>query len=459
MTRRTDNRGKERYRRATITASTAIISQALAVLIAFISVPLTVHYLGAERYGIWLTISSLITWMAMTDFGIGGQALVNAIAGADGKDNRLLAREYAAAAFWSLFLISTVLGVAFLAGFNHVPWKAVFRVSNAVNSAELNQACGLTLAFFVLSFPLNMLNSVYSAYQDGFVSNLWAIAGNLSALLGLLYVTQLHGGLPQLVIALCGTRLLVTATSAIYMFGHRYPWLAPWPSYVRVIRIKRLLSLGSKYMVTQLAGLSMNQSQPIMITQILGPSYVVVFVVLQRLLNIPLTLLYMALTPLIPAYSEARARDDFRWIRGALKASVLLSSAIGLVMTLVLGLSAKAIIRIWAGPAAVPASGLIVAVAVYILLAVMATPIGQVLSGLEEVAVLAVANGLCALLTLVLGIFFLKIGGLSGLGWAMAVAYLVTCLPIPLYRVVKMSRTWTIVRETEEPELQTANTA
>ena len=50
--------------------------------------PLTVHYLGAERYGVWLTISSLLTWMSMTDFGLAGNALVNVLAEASGKDDQ-----------------------------------------------------------------------------------------------------------------------------------------------------------------------------------------------------------------------------------------------------------------------------------------------------------------------------------------------------------------------------------
>src|ERR1700753_2279254 len=96
------NRGLERYRRAGITASTSFLSKALTIVISFVSVPLTVHYLGAERYGVWLTISSLLTWMALTDFGIAGNALVNVIAEADGKEDRGLAREYTASAFWML---------------------------------------------------------------------------------------------------------------------------------------------------------------------------------------------------------------------------------------------------------------------------------------------------------------------------------------------------------------------
>src|SRR6202022_1717225 len=77
LTKSSGSRGGERYRRAGITASSSFITKALNVVISFLSVPLTVHYLGAERYGVWLTISSLLTWIAMPDFGLSGTALIN----------------------------------------------------------------------------------------------------------------------------------------------------------------------------------------------------------------------------------------------------------------------------------------------------------------------------------------------------------------------------------------------
>src|SRR5271168_4802514 len=94
------DRGLERYRRAGITAYASFLSKALTIIISFASVPLTVHYLGAERYGVWLTISSLITWLSMTDFGLAGNALVNVLAEASGRDDREGAQHYAASAFW-----------------------------------------------------------------------------------------------------------------------------------------------------------------------------------------------------------------------------------------------------------------------------------------------------------------------------------------------------------------------
>ena len=75
-----------------------------------------------------------------------------------------------------------------------------------------------------------MVNSVYSAYHDGFVSNVWGIAGNALALVSLVVVTQFQGGLPLLVIALSGTRMAVAMGSGWYAFFRRYPWLAPAPS-------------------------------------------------------------------------------------------------------------------------------------------------------------------------------------------------------------------------------------
>jgi hypothetical protein len=179
VTRASSDRGRERYRRAGMTASTSFVSKALTILISFVSVPLTVHYLGSERYGVWLTLSSLLTWMALTDFGLAGDALVNVLAEADGSDDRKAACEYAASAFWALTAIALILGAVFLVTFNWIPWRTVFHVSANVPTQELNQACALTLALFLLGLPLSVQNSIYNAYQDGFAANVWGIASNV----------------------------------------------------------------------------------------------------------------------------------------------------------------------------------------------------------------------------------------------------------------------------------------
>src|SRR5271163_642267 len=153
FTQSSGSRGGERYRRAGITASSSFITKALNVLISFLSVPLTVHYLGAERYGVWLTISSLLTWMSMTDFGLAGNALVNVLAEASGKEDQAGAQQYTSSAFWALTGVSVISGIVSVAFFRYIPWREVFRVSAATSTQELQTACALTLLFFVLAFP------------------------------------------------------------------------------------------------------------------------------------------------------------------------------------------------------------------------------------------------------------------------------------------------------------------
>src|SRR6266404_776308 len=184
FTRSSADPGHERYRRAGMTAFTSYIAKGLTMLMGFVSVPLTVHYLGAERYGVWLTISSLLLWVALTDFGLAGYALVNVLSEAVGNDDRESARHYAASAFWALVTIALIIGGAFMAAFHSVPWRAIFRVSDATSTQELESTCALVLALFVINLPLSLLRSLYNAQQDGYLANIWGIASGLVSLLG-----------------------------------------------------------------------------------------------------------------------------------------------------------------------------------------------------------------------------------------------------------------------------------
>ena len=102
--------------------------------------------------------------------------------------------------------------------------------------------------------------------------------------------------------------------NSFFLF-RRYYWLKPSPFAVRWACVKRLFSLGSKYLVTQLASLGIYQSQPMIITQMMGPKYVVIFVVAYKIIALPMDLAYMATAPFVSAFGEAKARMDWTWIR------------------------------------------------------------------------------------------------------------------------------------------------
>ena len=439
FTRSSADPGRERYRRAGVTASTSYIAKGLTLLMGFVSVPLTVHYLGAERYGVWLTISSLLLWVALTDFGLAGYALVNVLSEAVGNDDRESAGHYAASAFWALATIALIIGVVFAAAFNFIPWRAVFRVSDATSTQELEWTCALVFALFVINLPLSLLRSIYNAHQDGYLANIWGIGSGVVSLLGLIIVTRLHGGLPQLVIAVSGVPALVLLANAYHAFVRRYPWLAPAPTAVRWICVRRLLTLGSKYMVMQLASLGIYQSQAMIITQTLGPSQVVIFVVAYKVIALPMDLAYMGTVPFVSAFGEAKARRDWSWIKSAYKNATFASVALGVPLAAALALVSKPVIIIWAGPAAVPDYHLVLWLFIYSALGIYFMMAGQLLCGVERLEPLALSLVLCALGCVALGVLFAPWWGLSGVAFAMAISKMVTFWPLRAY-VVRIFR-------------------
>ena len=439
LTQSSANRGLERYRRAGITASSSFIAKALNIFISFLSVPLTIHYLGSERYGVWLTISSLLTWMTLTDFGLSGNALINVLAESSGKEDVETARQYASSAFWALSGISLIATIAAAISLHWVSWVAVFKVSAAVSPHELNSACAITLAIFILNFPLSLQYSIYNAYQEGYLANIWSISTNAFSLLALLIVSRFHGGLPQLVFALSGTRTLVAIVNNFYLL-RRYPWLVPHPSAVRWHCIQRLFKLGGKYMVQQLAALGIYQSQPMIITQMLGPASVVIFVVSYKIITLPMDLIYMATQPLIAAFAEAKARRDWEWIWNAYKRATWVATAVGFSMVALMALVAKPLIRIWATPAAVPSTSFVLWLSIYVMVGTALMPTNQFLSGVEKVTPLAVSTTLCAIGVVSGGILLAHGHGLVGFAVAMAFSKLITFWPIQLYEVYRLRR-------------------
>ena len=424
LSNESESRGRDRLRRAGVSGATSMLSQGLSIATGLISVPLTVNYLGKERYGIWLTINSLLMWLAISNLGFGGNALINSLAEANGKDDRELARELVATAFWSLVGIAASLVVVFALAFRFIPWSAVFNAPSSVPTIELRWAVILSVACFALMFPISIVDAVYQSYQRGYIGNIWAMVGSVLSLAALIGVTRVEGGLPLLVLALSGVRIVVTLANVGYLFSRQYPWLIPAPQAVTRRSFRRLMSLGIKYLVAQLAGIGMFQSQPMIITQILGPAQVGIFNVTQRLLTLPLNVVQMFTFPLMPAYGEARARNDWPWIRRTLRHSLIASVAVTLCIAIPLMFLVKPIIRVWLGPEMIPERALILNMCLYVLIAGVVTPVSVVLYGLERVggqAVIATAN---ALVTVILGIWLTRTVGLSGVAGSMAFAFL-----------------------------------
>jgi O-antigen/teichoic acid export membrane protein len=105
----------------------------LAVSASFLYIPLNIHYLGQELYGVWSTILTVLNWFTFFDLGL-GNGLRNKIAECLARQEPDIAKEYISSAYSIISLIAglVVLIVSVLCAV--LNWQSIFNTLAATNS-------------------------------------------------------------------------------------------------------------------------------------------------------------------------------------------------------------------------------------------------------------------------------------------------------------------------------------
>ena len=422
---------RERRSRSIVRGTAAaLVARAIGSLAGIITVPLTVRYLGPERYGVWMTISSVLVFLGFGDFGL-ASSLTNALGRAFGQDDRESARRYVTTTLIALSVVASlfvIAGITFAAPLAHVMFP---KVEDTLLRHEITPALVIALSIFALNFPLLITNRVLAAYQENATANLWLMASSVANLVGVLIVIPLRGGLPLLVLGSAGAGLVVNAISAIWLFGWHKPWLAPVRSAADLKFARELFSTSWKFFVANTAWLINSQTDNLIIAHYLGPASVTPYSVTFRLFAYATLIQSLASGSLWPAYTEAAARKDYGWIQGVFKKNLKWNLLIAISLVIVLTFFGKGMIRLWAGPAAVPSFALLIWMGIWNILLAYLHVVSCLLNATGRVTRMAAYAVMTAILNVILSIWLVHVYGISGVIAATVIAYtIVCCAPI-----------------------------
>ena len=426
-------RGRERYRRAGLSAATALGGRGLTTILSLVTVPLTLNYLGPERYGVWLTISSVIALLSFTDLGI-GNGLLNAVTHSMARGEVTEARRQISSALVLLIVVAVALTATAAAFYPIIPWADVLAVPGREAASEAGLALATWVACFVIGMPLGIAAQVRLARQEGYIVHLAAAAGNVAAVGALLVGIATRQGLPFLVVAMAGPPLIASAINGIVLFRRDAPQLGPSRSLADRLTGFGLLRAGFLFFVLQISIAVAFTSDTLVVAQILGSTAVAEYGVTSRLFMIPAAIAAMILAPLWPAYGEAIARGDMRWTRATLVRSVrggLLTTVPAAVILVLLGLP---IIAFWVGPSVTPPFPLLLGFAIWVVLSTLGSSVAMLLNGAHEIRIQAAAAAVMAVVNLALSIWLTSRIGVAGVIWGTVIAYSVFVLaPMALY--------------------------
>jgi O-antigen/teichoic acid export membrane protein len=346
------------------TALASLLTRGFSILASLLTVPIVLHHLGTERYGIWMAAIALTTLFALADGGVtnGLIALVSRAYGAGDRTRiRVLIGSALAAtlAFVSAFLVAVLIVVHF------VNWTWAFNLSDPALGGQAAAVVLIICLSYALATPATVVSWARLGLLQGAAVNIWDFCGTVLAFVGLVTAAFLGYGLVTIAaIWAAGPALARSLGALMFLIGPGRDLTPSWRD-VNTSACRTLVASGGIFMIYALCQALSVQSDQILVARFLGADAVANYSVVQRLFSQPQVLVALVLVAQWPAYGEALGRGDHAWIRRHFRHSLMALTGFAAIVCLLLGIFCRDILAFWVGGSIVAPPPLVAAMAVY----------------------------------------------------------------------------------------------
>lgn len=320
-----------------------------SALIQLVSVPILVQAWGGETYGLWLMLTTIPSYFALTDLGFAAAAtsdMTMAVARGD--------REAALRVFQSVSLFILLVGLTAVALTAAILGLLSF---SSVTSGSFLSDYGVVIALMVLYSALVLLSRTVLA---GFRST-----GNYAVGTFLYDGMVLVEGLMLLLFAwvsrsflVCGAVFILCRAAIILVeivaLKRMVPWLQPGFSHASVSELRRLLRPAIAALAIPTA-LAVNIQGIVLITgTLLSPAAVAVLGPVRTASRVALQGVGIVNRATMPEFSAATARMDMAHLMRLLKLNTVMLGAVLLPGAILFAIFGRWFVGVWTGGTIVP---------------------------------------------------------------------------------------------------------
>jgi O-antigen/teichoic acid export membrane protein len=339
--------GHERSIKAKKNILTSLIIRGLSIAISLVLVPLTINYINPSRYGIWLTLSSIVGWFSFFDIGL-TQGLRNKFAEAKAKGDDNLAQILVSTTYAILAIIFSSIWIVFLIINHFLNWAQILNTSETMQS-EISILAVIVFTYFCLQFVLRIITTLLIADQQPAKSSILDLLGQILSLffISILVITT-KGSLVKLGIALCISPLVVLIGANRYFFKGSLKKYRPSFYKIKFSYARGLFNLGVIFFIIQGAGIIQYETANIIIARNFGTLEVTSYNIVYKYFGLLNMAFLIFLTPFWSASTEAFQSNDIQWIKNGIKKYNQLNIIMILVGCIMLFFS-NTIYRLWLG--------------------------------------------------------------------------------------------------------------
>ena len=311
---------KTRRRTITRTALSGVLTKTAAFLPALGIAPLAVHHLGTERFGVLMTVLSLVAFLSIADMGIGG-SLVTGISRAVGAGNSRRVRLLQANGLVAVMVISLLMSAAAAVLALSSVGSLVFPQSAVPVQQEATRALAVFTFLFALGLPTTLVAKIQLGLQQGHVANNWQTLAGLLNFAGGTAACLLNASVPWIIAGLLAGTLSCGIANSICQFNADST-LRPALADVRRRALRYILRDSALYLALQLIFVATYAADTLIVARKLGAADASSYALAERLFSIVAVAISVFTGPLWAAYGEAMGSGDHAWARRCLRVSI-----------------------------------------------------------------------------------------------------------------------------------------
>ncbi len=404
-----------------------------SIIASLLLVPLTIDYLDTTNYGIWLIITSFISWFTFFDIGL-GHGLRNKFTEAKANNNMQLAKAYISSSYFFITLISIFLFVLFYISNFFIDWSKVFNTDPSLAS-DLSLIMLIVFGCFSIQFVVKLISTIYIADQRPAMQGLIELLTQVLLVASIFVLTKFFSSsLLIFSVIFSVIPLLLLVFFNLYAFNTDYRDLKPSFRLFKLKYVKDIMGLGMKFFVIQIAAIVLYTTDNLIITQLFSPADIIPYNVAFKYFSIVTMGFSIIVTPFWSAITDAYAKNDILWIKRSMSNLIKVSFLFSVVAVLMVFI-ASWVYKIWVGEEVFISQRLSIFMALFVITTLLTQPFVFFINGTGKVNVQLVVGLFCAIINIPLSIFFAKNLnlGVSGVILATIVANVMGLIAYPIY--------------------------
>ncbi|MBW7888004.1 MAG: MATE family efflux transporter [Bacteroidetes bacterium] len=383
-----------------------VFLKGFSLVVTFFMVPLMLHYLSPVKYGIWVTLTSIVGWFSFFDIGL-GNGLRNRFVEAQAQGDIPLARTYVSTTYAIIGIVSLSLFVFFLILNPFLNWQHILNTQE-IPADDLSYLALVVFFFFCIRFVGDLISVILTADQKPALSSFLSFLGNLLSFLALYAITKISSG--NLLLAgtlLSGVPVVILYISSVILYRTRYKNVAPSFSFINLRHLKSLTTLGIQFFIIQISSIILFTTSNIIIAQLFGPETVTPYNIAQRYFGLASMSFTIILLPFWSAFTEAFQKMDYGWMRSMMKKLVKSWLILAVIIFLMI-LFAPFVYQLWLRSALVISFEINLLVAAFALINTWNNIFANFINGVGKIRLQVVSSVVTGIINIPLSIILAK---------------------------------------------------